>query len=86
VATHPLHQRSRDQDIVSLSDYRFIGIFRCRDGKATAAVHVDREHPDELRSAEVPGTATYCCYVRDARSVWSCTRRARRYWPTVAFR
>ncbi len=57
--------------LVSLSDYRFIGIFRFRDGKATAAVHVDRENPDELRSAEVPDTATYCCYVRDARGIFT---------------
>ncbi len=57
--------------LVSLSDYRFIGIFRFRDGKATAAVHVDRENPNELRSAEVPDTATYCCYVRDSRGIFT---------------
>jgi GAF domain-containing protein len=34
-------------------------------------VHVDRENPDELRSAEVPDTATYCCYVRDARGIFT---------------
>jgi GAF domain-containing protein len=57
--------------IVSLSDYRFVGIFRFRDGKATAAVHVDRKKPQQLRSPEVPETATYCCYVRDSRGVFT---------------
>jgi GAF domain-containing protein len=57
-------------DLLSLTDYRFIGIFRFRDGKATAAVHVDRAHPDVLRCAEVPESATYCCYVKDARGAF----------------
>lgn len=57
--------------LVSLSDYRFIGIFRFCDGKATAAVHVDREDPDKLCSAEAAEAATYCCYVRDSRGVFT---------------
>ena len=52
------------------SDYRFIGIFRFEGGKATAAVHYDRENPEVLRCAEVPDTATYCCYVRDSRGAF----------------
>jgi GAF domain-containing protein len=51
----------------SLSDYRFIGIFRFRDRRATSVIHFDREQPDVLQAAEVPETATYCCFVRDSR-------------------
>jgi GAF domain-containing protein len=57
--------------IASLSDYRFISVFQFRDDKATAALHIDRENPEQLRSAEVPDTATYCCYVRDSRGVFT---------------
>lgn len=52
--------------LVGLSDYRFIGIFRFENGMANAAVHVDRLNPDRLTVDEVPDTATYCGYVRDA--------------------
>lgn len=47
------------------TDYRFISIFRFRDGKATSVVHVDREKLAVVQAGEVPDTATYCCYVRD---------------------
>ena len=57
--------------IVSLSEYRFISVFQFRDDKAMAALHFDREHPAVLSSAEVPDTATYCCYVRDSRGVFT---------------
>jgi GAF domain-containing protein len=55
----------------SLSDYRFIGIFRFQNGKANAAIHIDRENTDVLAATEVPDTATYCCYVRDSRGVFT---------------
>ena len=51
--------------LLRLTDYRFIGIFRFQGGMATSAVHVDRENLSVLQAAEVPDTATYCCYVRD---------------------
>lgn len=47
------------------TDYRFIAIFRFKDGKATSSVYVDRENIGDLQAGEVPDTATYCCYVRD---------------------
>lgn len=47
------------------TDYRYIGIWRFQDGKAKAAVHYDRENPDQLKATEVPDTATYCCFVRE---------------------
>lgn len=52
------------------SDYRFIGIWRFKDGKADAAVHYDRENPFELRAQEVSELATYCCYVRNSKGLF----------------
>lgn len=57
--------------VLSLSDYRYIGIFRFQDGKANAAIHYDREQPQVLRAQEVPDTATYCCYVRNTRGLFA---------------
>lgn len=56
--------------VVGLSDYRFIGIFRFQNGRANAAIHFDRENPDVMAVAEVPDTATYCCYVRDSKGTF----------------
>ena len=56
--------------LLRLTDYRFISIFRFKDGKATSAVHVDREDLSVLQAAEVPETATYCCYVRDGNGAF----------------
>lgn len=52
--------------LLRLTDYRFISIFRFMGGMATSVVHVDRENLGILQASEVPDTATYCCYVRDA--------------------
>jgi hypothetical protein len=46
--------------LLSLTDYRYIAIFRRRGDKATAAVYYDRDNPDVLRVDEVPASATYC--------------------------
>ncbi len=51
--------------LLKMTDYRFIGIWRFEDGKANAVVHYDRENPEVTTSSEVPETATYCCYVRE---------------------
>lgn len=56
--------------LLTLTDYRFIGIFRFLNGMASAAVHFDRENPSVLRAQEVPDTATYCCYVRDSKGAF----------------
>mgnify|MGYP003428652794 CR=1 FL=1 len=56
--------------LLGLSDYRFIGIFRFKDGKANAAIHFDRENPEVMSATEVPDTATYCCYVRDSKGAF----------------
>lgn len=50
------------------SDYRFVSIFRFKDGMATSVVHVDREDLALTQAAEVPDTATYCSYVRAAQA------------------
>ena len=57
--------------LLSLTDYRCIAIFRFEGGNANAAVFCDREKPDQLTTQEVPDTATYCSYVRDARGILS---------------
>ena len=56
--------------LLSLTNYRFIGIFRFENGMADAAVHYDRENPQVLRAQAVPDTATYCSYVRDSRGAF----------------
>ncbi|RZI97092.1 MAG: GAF domain-containing protein [Variovorax sp.] len=53
-------------ELLKLTDYRFIGIWRFENGKANAVVHYDRENPEVTTAAEVPDTATYCCYVRES--------------------
>lgn len=50
--------------VLRKSDYRFIGIFRFKDGKATSAVHVDRQNLNVTQADEVDATATYCNFVR----------------------
>lgn len=57
--------------LLSLTDYRFIAIYRFHEGMANAAVHVDRENPEVLHAEEVPASATYCCFARDARGVFA---------------
>jgi len=52
--------------LLSLTDYRYIAIFRFENGQANAAVYVDRENPEVMGIAEVPEQATYCCFVRDS--------------------
>ncbi|MEO5735564.1 MAG: GAF domain-containing protein [Rubrivivax sp.] len=59
------------RDLLGLTDYRFIAIYRFRNGLANAAVHVDRDNPEVLQAQEVPASATYCCFARDARGVFS---------------
>lgn len=53
-------------ELLKDTDFRYIGIWRFQDGKASAAVHYDRLNPALTTSDEVPDTATYCCYVREA--------------------
>jgi GAF domain-containing protein len=57
-------------DLLEYTDYRFIAIFRFNGERANAAVFVDRENPDVLSVDEVPASATYCCFARDARGAF----------------
>jgi GAF domain-containing protein len=57
--------------LLGLTDYRFIALFRFQGDRATAAAFYDREHPDVLRTDEVPASATYCCFTRDARGLFA---------------
>ena len=53
-------------DLLEMTDFRFIAIFRFRGDKANAAVSCDREQPDVTAAVEVPAKATYCCFARDS--------------------
>jgi len=57
--------------LLGLTDYRYIAIFRFRNGKSTAAAFYDRDNPEVLQSDEVPESATYCCFVRDEKGVFT---------------
>lgn len=52
--------------LLSLTDFRYIGIFRFEGDRANAAVFYDRDNPTVEHINEVPAEATYCCYVRDS--------------------
>lgn len=54
--------------LLSLTEFRFIAIFRSQGDKATAAVFYDRENPDVLRVDELPDTATYCHIATQTKS------------------
>ncbi|AVO49048.1 hypothetical protein C6568_07110 [Melaminivora suipulveris] len=53
-------------EVLALTDFRFIGIWRFQGGRANAAVHYDRLQPEVLAAEEVAETATYCCYVKQS--------------------
>ena len=57
--------------LLSLTDYRFIGIFRFENGMVNAAVHVDRDNPQVLTIEAIPELASYCCFVRDSGGVFT---------------
>lgn len=62
--------------VLRRSDYRFISIFRFKNGMATSAVHVDREDLSVTQASEVPDTATYCHYVRESKRPFITTDAA----------
>jgi hypothetical protein len=62
--------RSALYSVLRLSDYRFISIFRFQGGRATSVIHVDRQDLTVTQADEVADTATYCCYVRDAKGAF----------------
>jgi GAF domain-containing protein len=59
--------RAALSELLALTDYRYIGIWRFQDGRSAPALHFDREHPAETRIADVPESATYCTLVRDEK-------------------
>ena len=52
-------------ELLALTDYRYIGIWRFQDGRSAPALHFDRQRPAETRVDDVPEAATYCTLVRD---------------------
>jgi GAF domain-containing protein len=57
--------------LVSLTDYRFISIFRTQGDMATTVVHYDRENPDVMSADELPAEGTYCCFVAASGKTFS---------------
>lgn len=57
--------------LLSLTDYRFIGIFRFENEIAKSLVCIDRNNPDVEEIEDAIISATYCCYVRDTNGVFT---------------
>jgi len=56
--------------VLALSDYRYLSVFRVRDGRAHAVIHLDRQEPDQVVVPDLPESATYCYYVRDTEGMF----------------
>ena len=56
--------------LLSLTNFRFIAIFRRQGDQATAAVFYDREHPEVLQVDPVPASATYCELALQSRALF----------------
>jgi GAF domain-containing protein len=56
--------------LLSLSDFRFIAIFRSQGDRSRPAVFYDREQPETLSVDEVPSSATYCSLAIKSKSVF----------------
>jgi GAF domain-containing protein len=57
--------------LLSLTDYRYIAIFRRNGDKASAAVFYDRVNPENLRVDEVPASATYCHFAIEGKALFT---------------
>lgn len=57
--------------LLSLTDYRYIAIFRRHGDKASAAVFYDRDNPETLRIDELPWDATYCHLATEAKALFT---------------
>jgi GAF domain-containing protein len=57
--------------LLSLTDYRYIAIFRRQGDMATAAVFYDRDNPESLRVDEMPFDATYCRLATDTKGLFT---------------
>jgi GAF domain-containing protein len=53
--------------LLSLTDYRFIGLFRFDHGLNHATAHYDRQNPDALDADGTPDADSYGEYVRDCK-------------------
>jgi GAF domain-containing protein len=56
--------------LVTLTDYRFIAIFRFQNEKSKTIFFYDRENPLVENTEEAEISSTYCCYVRDDKGVF----------------
>ena len=57
-------------DVASITDYRFIAIFRFQDERANAVIYYDREQPEVLGVEEVAASDTYCRLARETREAF----------------
>ena len=57
--------------VLDYTDYRYIGIFKFEDAQVKTVVFYDRENPAVMSSPSMPESATYCCYVRDGKGVFT---------------
>ena len=57
--------------LLDYTNYRFIGVFKFEDGQVKAVVFYDRENPSVTTVAEMPESATYCCFVRDSKGMFT---------------
>jgi len=53
--------------LLSLTEYRFIGVFGFGSGMTYAIAHYDRENPDALDGDSAPDVSGYGDYVRDCK-------------------
>ena len=57
--------------LLSLTDFRYIAIFRSNGDRANAAMYYDREHPQVLAIDEVLAAASYCQIAVETRAPFS---------------
>lgn len=57
--------------LLDYTNYRFIGVFKFEDEQVKSVVFYDRENPGLMTAPDVPVSASYCCYVRDSKGVFT---------------
>jgi GAF domain-containing protein len=57
--------------LLSLTEYRYIAIFRFEHEMTKSLIYIDRDDPDIKRIDDAEISASYCCYVRDTKGVFT---------------
>ena len=66
-----INLRSALAYLLSHTNYRYIAVFRFRDELVESVAYYDRDHPDVEQVDTAIISATYCCYVRDTKGVFT---------------